>query len=108
MVPLPTDSAVPYTPSLTINTNTGGNTGPPSQLGPNTGVTSFAQQTQTPISANANSPYLGFGYKVLGVGLPGMNVLGTMGGGAFTSEILRNSSVQQGEAEEGLWRVRRY
>ena len=64
------------TTSLTINTNTGGNTGPPSQLSPNSGVTSFVQQT---ISANANSPYLCFGYNMWGVGLPGMNVSGTMG-----------------------------
>ena len=34
-------------PSLTIDTNTGGNTGLPSRLGPNPGVT-FAQQTQIP------------------------------------------------------------
>ena len=60
------------TPSLTINTNTGGNTDLPSQLNPNTGVTSFAQQTQTPISANANSLYLGSGYDMLGMGLSGI------------------------------------
>ena len=71
------------TPSLIINSNTGENTGLPSQLSPNPGVTSFAQQTLTPISTNANSQYLGFGYNILGMGLPGMNVLGTMGGGAF-------------------------
>ena len=59
------------TPSLTTNTNTGGNTGLPSQLSPNPGVT-FAQQTQIPISANANSPYLGFGYNMLSMGLSGM------------------------------------
>ena len=75
------------TPSLTINTNTGGNAGLPSQLSPNPGVTSFAQQTQTPISANANSPYLGFGYNMLGMGLPGMNVLGTMGGFPYNNQM---------------------
>ena len=52
--------------SLTINTNTGGNTGLPSQFSPNPGVTSFTQQTQTPISANTNFPYLGFGRNMLG------------------------------------------
>ena len=67
------------TPSLTVNINTGGNTGLPSQFSPNPGVT-FAQQTQTPISANANSPYLGSSYNMLGMDLPGMNILGTMGG----------------------------
>ena len=79
------------TPSLTINTNTG-NTGMPSQLSPNPG-TSFAQQAQTPISANANSPYLGFGYNMLGMGLPGMNVLGTMGG--FPYNQMNNFQVKK-------------
>ena len=74
------------TPSLTINTNTGNN-GMPSQLSPNPGGTSFAQQAQTPISANANSPYLGFGYNMLGMGLPGMNVLGTMGGFPYNNQM---------------------
>ena len=36
-----------------------------SQLSPNPGITSFAQQTQTPIRPNANSPYLGLGYNLL-------------------------------------------
>jgi hypothetical protein len=81
------------TPSLSINTNTGGNTGLPSQLSPNPGGTSFAQQAQTPISANANSPYLGFGYNMLGMGLPGMNVLGTMGGFPYNNQM-NNFQVQ--------------
>ena len=51
-------------PSLTIDANTGGNTGPPSQLNMNLGVTSFTRQTQTSISVNANSSSLGFGYNV--------------------------------------------
>ena len=71
------------TPSLIINSNTGENTGLPSQLSPNPGVTSFAQQTLTPISTNTNSQYFGFGYSIFGMGPPGMKVLGTMGGGAF-------------------------
>jgi hypothetical protein len=75
------------TPSLTINTNTGGNTGMPSQLSPNPAGTSFMQQAQTPISANGNSPYLGFGYNMLGMGLPGMNVLGTMGGFPYSNQM---------------------
>jgi RNA recognition motif-containing protein len=74
------------TPSLSINTNTGGNAGLPSQLSPNPG-TSFAQQAQTPLSANANSPYLGFGYNMLGMGLPAMNVLGTMGGFPYGNQM---------------------
>ena len=74
------------TPSLSINTNTG-NGGMPSQLSPNPGGTSFAQQMQTPVSANANSPYLGFGYNMLGMGLPGMNVLGTMGGFPYNNQM---------------------
>lgn len=75
------------TPSLTINTNTGGNNGLPSQLSPNPGGMSFGQQAQTPVSANANSPYLGFGYNMLGMGLPGMNVLGTMGGFPYSNQM---------------------
>ena len=75
------------TPSLTINTNTGGNNGLPSQLSPNPGGMSFGQQAQTPISANANSPYIGFGYNMLGMGLPGMNVLGTMGGFPYNNQM---------------------
>lgn len=74
------------TPSLTINTNTGGNNGLPSQLSPNPGG-NFGQQAQTPVSANANSPYLGFGYNMLGMGLPGMNVLGTMGGFPYSNQM---------------------
>lgn len=74
------------TPSLTINTNTGNN-GMPSQLSPNPGGTSFGQQAQTPISATANSPYMGFGYNMLGMGLPGMNVLGTMGGFPYNNQM---------------------
>ncbi|KAF9783915.1 hypothetical protein BJ322DRAFT_1007701 [Thelephora terrestris] len=74
------------TPSLTINTSTGGNGGLPSQLSPNHG-TSFVQQAQTPVSATANSPYLGFGYNMLGMGLPGMNMLGTMGGFPYNTQM---------------------
>ena len=41
-------STAPLT--ITISTNTGRNTGSPFQLSPNPGVTSFAQQTQSPSS----------------------------------------------------------
>ena len=73
--------------TLTINTNTSGNMELPSQLSPNRGVTSFAKRTQIPISANTNFPYLGFGYSMLGMDLPGMNILGTMGGFPRNNQI---------------------
>jgi hypothetical protein len=69
------------TPSLTINTQNNGAMG--SQLSPNTAAAAFAvqqqqqqQSTQQP-SPNGNG-YAGFGgYNMLGMGLPGMNMLGS-------------------------------
>ena len=59
------------TPSLSINTNTNGN-GMASQMSPNTA--SFPQQQQP--SPNGNTPY-GFGsYNMVGMGMPGMNMMG--------------------------------
>lgn len=77
-------NALYSTPSLTINTASNGN-GMPSQLSPNPAST-FPQQVQTPISANGASPYLGFGYNMLGMGIPGMGVLG-MGGFPYGAQM---------------------
>jgi RNA recognition motif-containing protein len=66
------------TPALSINTNGTGN-GMPSQLSPNT-ATAFAQQQQQQQQqqqASANGGAYGFGgYNMLGMGIPGMNMLG--------------------------------
>jgi RNA recognition motif-containing protein len=63
------------TPSLSISTNGNGN-GMPSQISPNT-ATAFAQQQQQQQQANANGGAYGFGgYNMLGMGIPGMNMLG--------------------------------
>ena len=58
-----------------------------SQLNENPGVIPFVSQTQTPVSANTNSPYPSFGYTMLGVGLPGMNVLGVLGGCPYNNQM---------------------
>lgn len=61
------------TPSLSINTNTGGMNGN-QQLSPNAAAGGFHQQQHSP---SAGSPYANFGaYNMLGLGLPGMNMLG--------------------------------
>jgi hypothetical protein len=77
-------NALYATPALSINTATNGN-GMPAQLSPNT-AGAFAQQMQTPLSSNGTSPYLGFGYNMLGMGLPGMGVLG-MGGFPYGAQM---------------------
>jgi RNA recognition motif-containing protein len=74
-------NALYSTPTLSINTATNGN-GMPGQLSPNP-ASAFAQQIQTPVSATGPNPYLGFGYNMLGMGLPGMGVLGMGGMGGF-------------------------
>lgn len=79
------------TPALSINTQTNG-TGMPSQLSPNNAAAAFAaqqtqqqqhgqQQQQQQSNQQQGSPngngYAGFGgYNMLGMGLPGMNMLG--------------------------------
>ena len=73
------------TPTLGINTNINGN-GLPSQLSPNAAAAAaFAQQqqhqqqqAQAQAQANANgNAYGAFGaYNMLGMGIPGMNMLG--------------------------------
>ncbi|KAK7691833.1 hypothetical protein QCA50_005237 [Cerrena zonata] len=66
-------NALYSTPSLSINTSTSSN-GMPSQLSPNTAGPFTPQTQQTP--ASANNGYNGFnGYSMLGMGIPGMNVL---------------------------------
>ena len=68
-------NALYSTPSLSINTNTSGN-GIQSQMSPNTAGPYTPQSTQPPASANGNVGYGGFGgYNMLGMGIPGMNVL---------------------------------
>ncbi|KAI0079843.1 hypothetical protein K474DRAFT_476783 [Panus rudis PR-1116 ss-1] len=68
-------NALYSTPNLSINTNTSAN-GMPSQMSPNTAGPFSAQAQQTPASANGNAAYNGFnGYNMLGMGIPGMNVL---------------------------------
>jgi len=66
------------TPSLSINTQTNGN-GMSSQMSPNTAA-AFAQQQQQQQQQQASpngSAYGGFGaYNMLGMGIPGMNMLG--------------------------------
>jgi len=71
-----TGSPLYSTPSLTVNTNGNGN-GMPSQISPNA-VNAFAQQQQQQQQANLNgNAYGGFGgYNMLGMGIPGMNMLG--------------------------------
>jgi hypothetical protein len=64
------------TPNLTINTAVNG-AGMNPQMSP-ANPTAFAQQQQqqqTP-QPNGMGPYAGFGYNMLGMGLPGMNMLG--------------------------------
>ncbi|RXW25005.1 hypothetical protein EST38_g855 [Candolleomyces aberdarensis] len=68
------------TPSLTINTQNNGAMG--SQLSPNTAAAAFAVQQQQQQPGQQPSPngngYAGFGgYNMLGMGLPGMNMLGS-------------------------------
>ncbi|KAJ2918524.1 hypothetical protein MD484_g1869, partial [Candolleomyces efflorescens] len=68
------------TPALTINTQNNGAMG--SQLSPNTAAAAFAVQQQQQQSTQQPSPngngYAGFGgYNMLGMGLPGMNMLGS-------------------------------
>lgn len=66
------------TPSLSINTQAGGSMNP--QMSPNTA--NFPQQQQP--SPNGSSPY-GFGsYNMLGMGMPGMNI---MGGFAYNGQM---------------------
>ncbi|EGO00565.1 hypothetical protein SERLA73DRAFT_50777 [Serpula lacrymans var. lacrymans S7.3] len=67
------------TPSLTVNTGVTAN-GMTSQLSPNT-ASAFAQQQhqqqqQQQVNGNGNAYGNGFGYNMLGMGLPGMNMLG--------------------------------
>ncbi|EPQ55306.1 hypothetical protein GLOTRDRAFT_121493 [Gloeophyllum trabeum ATCC 11539] len=63
------------TPSLSVNTATGG-AGMGSQMSPNTPTAFAAQQQQQQNSANGNA-YGGFaGYNMLSMGIPGMGVLG--------------------------------
>jgi len=63
------------TPSLGPNATLNGN-GMPTQISPNTAA-AFAQQQQQQAQANANgNAYGGFGaYNMLGMGIPGMNML---------------------------------
>jgi hypothetical protein len=70
------------TPTLGINTNVNGN-GLASQLSPSAAAAAFAQQQQqqqqqAQAQANANgNAYGAFGaYSMLGMGIPGMNMLG--------------------------------
>ena len=63
------------TPSLSINTATNVAT-MSSQMSPNTAGPYTPQSTQPPASANGAVGYAGFGgYNMLGMGIPGMNVL---------------------------------
>lgn len=66
-----TSSPLYSTPSLSINTQTNGSPMNP-QMSPNTA--NFPQQQQP--SPNGSTPY-GFGsYNMLGMGMPGMNMMG--------------------------------
>ncbi|THU90673.1 hypothetical protein K435DRAFT_675719 [Dendrothele bispora CBS 962.96] len=63
------------TPSLSINTQTNGSP-MGSQMSPNTASASFQQQQPAP-SPSGTPAYGGFGqYNMLGMGIPGMNVIG--------------------------------
>lgn len=63
------------TPQLSINTQTNGS-GMSAQLSPNSAA-GFAQQQQQQPSPGGQSPYGNFGaYNMLGLGIPGMNMLG--------------------------------
>lgn len=71
------------TPNLTINTTVNG-AGMNPQMSP-ANPTAFAQQQhqqqhqhqhQQPQQPNGMGPYAGFGYNMLGMGMPGMNMLG--------------------------------
>jgi len=64
------------TPNLTINTSVNG-VGMNPQMSP-ANPTAFAQQQQQQQTQQPNgmAPYAGFGYSMLGMGLPGMNMLG--------------------------------
>jgi hypothetical protein len=73
------------TPSLSVNTQANG-AGMTSQLSPNTAAAAFAVQQQQQQqqaqqqqgAANGAAGYGGFGgYNMLGMGLPGMNMLGS-------------------------------
>jgi hypothetical protein len=71
------------TPSLSINTSMNANGMAGQQMSPNTaaaflqGQQQQGQQLQTPISANGNNPYANLGaYNMLGMGMPGMNMMG--------------------------------
>lgn len=89
-------NALYSTPTLSINTAAAGN-GMPGQMSPNP-ASAFAQQIQTPVSASGATPYLGFGYNMLGMGLPGMGVLG-MGGFPYGAQMgnfqVRGASFRQ-------------
>ncbi|TFK66058.1 hypothetical protein BDN72DRAFT_871651 [Pluteus cervinus] len=71
-------NALYSTPSLSINTQTNGN-GIASQLSPNTAAAVFQQQQQQGQNGQQPSPngnYASFaGYNMLGMGMPGMNML---------------------------------
>ncbi|KAH8103275.1 hypothetical protein BXZ70DRAFT_714107 [Cristinia sonorae] len=68
-------NALYSTPSLSINTNTSNN-GIQSQMSPNTAGPYTPQNQQPSANGNGNMGYGGFGgYNMLGMGIPGMNVL---------------------------------
>ncbi|KAJ3772616.1 hypothetical protein FB446DRAFT_41278 [Lentinula raphanica] len=95
-----TASPLYSTPSLTINTQANGSPMNP-QMSPNTA--NFPQQQQP--SPNGSSPY-GFGsYNMLGMGMPGMNMMGgfpyngQMGG--FPQQRLPSLTIPQGNPTGG-------
>ncbi|KAJ3983818.1 hypothetical protein F5890DRAFT_1597026 [Lentinula detonsa] len=95
-----TTSPLYSTPSLTINTQANGSPMNP-QMSPNTA--NFPQQQQP--SPNGSSPY-GFGsYNMLGMGMPGMNMMagfpynGQMGG--FPQQRLPSLTIPQGNPAGG-------
>ncbi|OCH83927.1 hypothetical protein OBBRIDRAFT_840095 [Obba rivulosa] len=81
------------TPSLTINTATSAN-GMPSQMSPNT-AGPFTPQQQQPSPANGTSPYGFGGYNMLGMGLPGMGILGGFPYNAHMASLAQNFGQQR-------------
>ncbi len=94
------------TPQLSINTQTNGS-GMSAQLSPNSAA-GFAQQQQQQPSPGGQSPYGNFGaYNMLGLGIPGMNMLGFPYNGQMPNfsqvRALQNLLIRFISQTTGLW-----